>query len=96
MRLKTDTLHYTERTGGKFRDLRTVELQIGRKFIRLSLNGQYRSGKRAYNATRSANPGWSFGTERVLVNWTRFRRHCWHLSLEAFKRGLTLSYGKRI
>lgn len=100
MRVKTDVLHYTERTQGQFRDLRQVELTTGSiyrgRFLRLSLNGQYRSGKRQYDATRYANPGWSFGTQRVLLNWTHFRRHCWHLSLEMFSRGLTLSYGRRI
>lgn len=101
MRVRTDVLHYTERTSGEFRDLRQVELTVGPRtrrgrFLRLSLNGQYRSGKAKYDATRYANPGWSFGTERVLLNWTHFRRHCWHLSLEMFKRGLTLSYGTRV
>ena len=97
MRITTSVLHYTARSNGKYRDLRQVEAALrGRRFVRLSLNGQYRSGKARYTATRSANPGWSLGTEQVLVNWTHFRRHCWHLSFEAFRRGVTFSYGRKL
>lgn len=96
MRLEVSSLGYTKRTEGKFRDLRQIELVIRKRFARISLNGQYRSGKAQYNTTRYGNPGWSLGTERVLINWTHFRRHCWHLSFEAFSRGITFSYGKRL
>lgn len=104
-RIKLDVLHYTDRSKGEYRDLRQIELGLGRyqpkryrfpRWVRLSLNGQYRSGKRTYDYTRSANPGFSVGTERVLINFSHHRRHCWHLSLEAFKRGITLSYGRSI
>jgi hypothetical protein len=96
-RLILSVLPYTERSDGRFRDLRSIEVRLPRRrFARLSLNGQYRSGKTQYNHTRYANPGWSFGTEQVLINWTHFRRHCWHVCLEVHRRGITLSYGKMI
>jgi len=96
LKVKMDTLHYTERTDGRFRDLRQIELNFGKKrFARISINGQYRSGKTQYKVTRYANPGWSLGFENLLINWTHFRQHCWHLSFEAFRRGITFSYGRR-
>ena len=94
--MRLSVLHYTERTNGKFRDLRQASVGLpGKRGIRLSLNGQYRSGKTQYNATRYGNPGWSFGTEQTLLNWTNFYRVAWHLSLECHRRGITLSYLKK-
>jgi hypothetical protein len=96
-RVTTDVLHYTERTNGKFRDLRQVEVKLPKlRFARLSLNGQYRTSKSSKNATRYGNPGWTFGTEWNHINWVHFNRHCWHLSFNAQKRGITLSYGRRL
>jgi hypothetical protein len=94
MRVRRMRLPYYDQTNGKFRDYRHVELTIRNRFARICINGQYRSGKRVYDNTRYANPGWSFGTESVLINWTHFRRHCWHLAFEAFRRGITFSYGR--
>ena len=96
MIVRASKLGYTERSGGKYRDLRQLELRFRGRFVRLSLNGQYRSGKFQYDATRYANPGWSVGTEQVLINWCHFKCHCWHLSFEAFRRGVTLSYGRSL
>lgn len=92
--IRTDVLHYTERTNGEYRDSRQVTLRWKRKFARLSLNGQYRTSKSHHEMHRSANPGWSFGTEWYFINWTHFRNHCFHISLNVRKRGITFSYGK--
>lgn len=92
MRIRTSTLNYDK----PYRPLRDCELQIGRKFVRVTLNGQYRCGKAYHAMHRRANPGWSFGFERLFVNWTHFRRHCWHFSFNAGHKGLTFSYGKRV
>ena len=90
-------LRYHERTEGKFRDLRSAEQKLPRRrFIRLSINGQYRNSKERNATTRYANPGWAFGTNWIFVEWVHFRRHCWHLSFNFYRRGITLSYGKRI
>ena len=96
MRIKTDKLRYTESTDGRFRDLRDIELTHNRKFARISINGIHRSPLSLIRTTRYANPGWAFGTELVFINWTHFRRHCWHLSFNAFRRGITFSYGRKI
>ena len=93
--VRFSVLHYTERSGGKFRDLRQVEIRLPRRrFARVSLNGQYRSNRSKVEACRYANPGFSFGTERAYFNWTHFRRHCFHVCLNVFERGLTFSYGR--
>lgn len=89
-------LPYTERTNAEYRDLRSWELSRLPKmrFARISLNGIHRTDKDRHNVTRYGNPGWSFGFNRCFINWTHFRRHCWHLSFNVDKRGITLSYGK--
>lgn len=93
----TSKLPYTKQTNGKFRDLRDIEVHLPhRRFARISINGQYRTSKSRKNATRYANPGWSFGTEWYHINWTKFYRHCWHFSINIRKRGVTFSYGKRL
>jgi len=95
--IRTSVLHYRKRSNGKYADLRQIEARLPRRrFARISLNGQYRSGKRQYQMTRYANPGWSIGFEQLLVNWSHHRRHCWHLSFEVARRGITLSYGRAI
>jgi hypothetical protein len=96
--MNTDILHlrYYERSGGKYRDLRHVEVRLPRmRFTRISLNGQYRSTRSEFEMHRWGNPGRSFGFEHAYVNWIHFRRHCWHLSANVLRRGITLSWGKR-
>lgn len=94
-RVRFSMLPYRERTQGKFADLRQVEITLPRRrWVRVSVNGQYRSGKKQYQSTRYANPGWVIGTQSILVQWTHFKRHCWHFEVEAARRGITLSYGR--
>lgn len=95
-RLRTSKLGYTERTEGRYRDLRDIEFTFRRKFARISINGQYRYTRSQLKTTRYANPGWAFGTDNVFVEWVHYRRHCWHLSFNVFRRGITFSYGKKI
>lgn len=67
-RVRFSMLPYRERTQGKFADLRQVEITLPRRrWVRVSVNGQYRSGKKQYQSTRYANPGWVIGTQSILV-----------------------------
>ena len=92
-----EVLHYFERSQGRYRDLRHLEILLPRKrFARVSLNGQYRSARSEVERHRYANPGFSFGFENAYVNWTHFRRHCFHACLNIARRGVTFSYGRRI
>lgn len=94
--LQTSTLHYTQRTAGKYRDLRQLAIRLPRgRGIRLSLNGQYRHTIAEGRTTKYANPGWFFGTNQVFVEWTNFYLTAWHLSFNVCRRGITLSYIKR-
>lgn len=105
--LKTETLHYTERSGGEYRDLRQLEARIGGRVYRVSLNGQYRGAKLAKGTMlRMSNPGHAIGTSRVYLDLTHWGRYSgpllklagrpyhsgpWHLSLNVGKRGVTLT-----
>jgi hypothetical protein len=88
-------LPYTQRTNKKFRDLRDLTLTSRRHFARISLNGQYRVTKSNARSTKHSNPGWILGTENIYLEWTHFRRHCWHVSINVYRRGITLSFGKK-
>jgi hypothetical protein len=94
--VRTLVLPYTGKSDG-YRDLRHVEAQLPkRRFARVSINGIHRNTRSQTESYRWGNPGWSFGLDRCYVNWTHFRRHCWHLSLTVGKLGITLSYGRKI
>jgi hypothetical protein len=95
------TLPYTERTRGEYRDLRQIELQIGKRHpqgglirprvFRISLNGQYRTSKAAKAETRCWNPGFAVGFNRAFIEVVRFRRIGVHVSINVAKRGITFS-----
>lgn len=96
-KVELSVLHYFERSQGRFRDLRQAEIKLPRRrFARISLNGQYRETRSKVESNRYANPGFSFGLENAYVNWTHFRRHCFHACVNIARRGLTFSYGRRI
>lgn len=66
MSLKVETLklHYRH-------PYRSVEvIHSNKRFVRVSINGQYRLGKHYHDVNRYANPGWSFGLEKVHITWT--------------------------
>jgi hypothetical protein len=95
--VRPSVLHYFERSQGRYRDLRQFEILLPRKrFARISLNGQYRETRSKVESYRYGNPGFSFGLENAYVNWTHFRRHCFHACLNIARRGVTFSYGRRI
>lgn len=92
--ISTSVLPCRKSSNGEFADLRHVEVKARGRFARISINGQYRLGRSYKERYRDANPGWSFGTEWVWIDWTHFRRHCWHASINIGRRGITLSYGR--
>jgi hypothetical protein len=95
--VRPSVLHYFERSNGRYRDLRQLEILLPRKrFARVSLNGQYRSARSEVERHRYANPGFSLGLESAYFNWTHYRRHCFHACLNIARRGVTFSYGRRI
>ena len=65
-----------------------------KKFLRISLASRHVDTIARMNANREWNPGWSFGFQRYFLNWTHFRRHCWHISLHLNGRNFYLSYGR--
>lgn len=90
-------LMYREASHGKYADLRDIEVRLPRRrFLRVSVNGQYRVTRSKIRATRYGNPGWDVGVENAYFNWTHFRRHVWHACVTIRRRGVTLSWGRRL
>jgi hypothetical protein len=96
--IRGSKLPYTKTFKKEYRDLRQVEIKIGKRLFRVSINGIYRQRRSEVEVHRRANPGWSFGFEWAYVEWVHFgswKRGYYHgpihLGFQLGKRGVTFT-----